>query len=141
TGEVNFDGLTEITTLFGGELSETDKVMEQLRWRLPPARKLRFAHVLKAQNAQVEIAKLPPEQQADRFQELEPARQEESLVHALTIGNSKAARAFQRSQARLRTAVAALAAERFRQERGQWPSSLGELVPAYLAAVPTDPYD
>jgi hypothetical protein len=36
--------------------------------------------------------------------------------------------------------VLALASERFRLDHGRWPNSAGELVPAYLAAVPYDPY-
>jgi hypothetical protein len=41
-----------------------------------------------------------------------------------------------------RTAIAALAIERFRRAHaGQAPPSLDALVPAYLAAVPLDPYD
>jgi hypothetical protein len=41
-----------------------------------------------------------------------------------------------------RTAIAALAIERFRRAHaGQGPPSLDALVPAFLAAVPLDPYD
>jgi hypothetical protein len=42
--------------------------------------------------------------------------------------------------AALRSADAALAAERFRLATGRFPASLDELVPAYLAAVPVDPF-
>jgi hypothetical protein len=37
-------------------------------------------------------------------------------------------------------AVLALASERFRLDHGRWPRSPFELIPAYLAAVPYDPY-
>jgi hypothetical protein len=40
----------------------------------------------------------------------------------------------------LNLAVLALASERFRLEHGRWPRSLAELVPAYVEAVPYDPY-
>ena len=40
----------------------------------------------------------------------------------------------------LRTAAAALAAERFRMEEGRWPHSLDQLVPRYITAVPRDPF-
>jgi hypothetical protein len=36
---------------------------------------------------------------------------------------------------------AALAAERYRLAHGEWPDSLDVLVPAYLPAVPIDPFD
>jgi hypothetical protein len=44
------------------------------------------------------------------------------------------------NDAQIRTAAAALAAERFRVERGRWPESLDQLVPKYLSAVPRDPF-
>ena len=44
-------------------------------------------------------------------------------------------------QARLRTASAALAAERYCQEKGSWPDTLDTLVPTYLKQVPADPYE
>lgn len=40
-----------------------------------------------------------------------------------------------------RTLQAVVAAERFRRDKGRWPEALAELVPAYLPAVPADPYD
>ncbi len=46
-----------------------------------------------------------------------------------------------RTQAELRCTIAALAVERHRRAKGALPGSLAELVPAYLRAVPTDPYD
>jgi hypothetical protein len=44
------------------------------------------------------------------------------------------------NDALIRTAVAAVAAERFRLEHGSWPESLDQLVPRYLSAVPNDPF-
>jgi hypothetical protein len=45
------------------------------------------------------------------------------------------------SSASLRLSTAALAIERFRLEHGQLPKNLNELVPQFLPAVPTDPFD
>lgn len=42
--------------------------------------------------------------------------------------------------AKLEAAAAALAALRFRRETGRWPEALGELVPAFMAKVPSDPF-
>jgi hypothetical protein len=44
------------------------------------------------------------------------------------------------TDAQIRTAVAALAAERFRIDQGRWPKSLDQLVPRYIPAVPRDPF-
>jgi hypothetical protein len=44
--------------------------------------------------------------------------------------------------ARVRVTVVALAIQRWRQQHGQeLPNSLADLVPAYLPALPTDPFD
>ena len=40
----------------------------------------------------------------------------------------------------LNLAVLGLASERFRLDHGRWPQSAADLVPAYLEAVPYDPY-
>ncbi len=49
-------------------------------------------------------------------------------------------RAFLRSRAELVIAETALACERFRRDRGTWPSTLESLVPAYLDRLPIDPF-
>lgn len=46
-----------------------------------------------------------------------------------------------RQQAQRDLLLAAIAAERFRQETGAWPTQLSELTPKYLSAVPSDPFD
>jgi hypothetical protein len=38
-------------------------------------------------------------------------------------------------------AQAAVAAERYRREHGDWPRALADLVPDYLPAVPLDPFN
>jgi ABC-type transport system involved in multi-copper enzyme maturation permease subunit len=43
--------------------------------------------------------------------------------------------------ARLRSAVVALAVERYRRKYGRWPDTLDALVPAFLPEVPLDPHD
>jgi hypothetical protein len=46
-----------------------------------------------------------------------------------------------RQLAYARVTYTALAAERFRIEQGHWPESPAELVPKYLDAVPSDPFE
>jgi hypothetical protein len=41
---------------------------------------------------------------------------------------------------RVRLAVVALAAERYRLAHKRWPNSLDDLVPDYLSKVPADPF-
>ena len=59
------------------------------------------------------------------------------LVPALT----KVSEASRRNQAYLRCAIVAVAAERYRRDKGHWPGTVDELAQDYLKAVPTDPYD
>jgi hypothetical protein len=46
-----------------------------------------------------------------------------------------------RTSAQLRTIKTALAAERYRLRHGAWPEKVADLVPEFLEAVPTDPFD
>ncbi len=46
-----------------------------------------------------------------------------------------------RKHACIRCTTAALAAERYRRERGEWPGTLKKLCPKYLTAEPLDPFD
>jgi hypothetical protein len=52
----------------------------------------------------------------------------------------KARDAFARRAAILKTAAVGVAAERYRRAAGSWPTELRQLVPNYIAALPTDPY-
>ncbi len=89
----------------------------------------------------VEIAKLPVHQQESRLRQLEANDLQLPVFAGLLIPSlTKVARAFQRSQAKLRTAVVALAAERYRRAHGHWPDSLDALLPKFLSTLPTDPY-
>ena len=64
------------------------------------------------------------------------------VTRALAPAVNKCHQAELRSQANLRTAMASLACERYRQKHDRWPESLETLVQAkLLTAVPTDPID
>ena len=45
-----------------------------------------------------------------------------------------------RSVAQMRSAAIAVAVERYRRAKGDWPSDLKQLVPDYMKALPEDPY-
>jgi hypothetical protein len=99
------------------------------------------AAVLRAYNDLIEAAKLPPVQAQARLQQAMTTLRGSSQPGAIReFLNPWAA---QRSQqhALLRSAVVALAAERFRQQHGRWPETLDALVPAFLPEVPLDPHD
>ncbi len=62
------------------------------------------------------------------------------IVRSILPSLSRAVALQHRITARLRSAKAILAAERFRLDTGRLPKSLEELVPTYLEALPIDPF-
>jgi hypothetical protein len=102
------------------------------------------AAYLRYSNEIVEIAKLPTEQQHERLKSLKPPKEElPALLEGLMRGGEwqRMVHAFLGTKADLRCAAAALAVERYRLAKRQWPDGLAALVPDYVAAVPADPYD
>jgi hypothetical protein len=99
------------------------------------------AAALRYMNQLVEAAKLPWAKQAERWRELDADIQKQpDLVRLLVPACSKVAAAERRTRAWLRSAIAALATERFRRERSRWPAGPAELTAAgYLKAWPEDP--
>jgi hypothetical protein len=93
----------------------------------------------------VEIAKLPLDEQRERFKQLEePEVPMPTILRALSGGRNwhrEFAGSYYNAQALLRCAIAAVAAERFRQQAGRWPTGLQELVSDHLRCVPKDPFD
>jgi hypothetical protein len=116
-----------------------DTLLDRGRARAAHAAYLRYLTEL------VEIAKLPPEQQAERLRRpgLEPPRGVPALLEGLMRGDDRRTLAlrFHANRGLLRCAAAAVAAERYRRAHGRWPDSLDALVPAYLAKVPDNPFD
>jgi hypothetical protein len=93
---------------------------------------------LRALTALIEVLKLPEREQAARFAELRSGPASDKLFgqELDSDGQLRLNRAF------LRSAIAALAAERFRRDNGRWPESSAELVTAgLLSTAPLDPFD
>jgi hypothetical protein len=100
------------------------------------------AAVLRYLSKAVEIAKLPPEQQLGALTKLEATVKHLPMMTGPFVpALGQAFTAFHRVAARLVCSSAALAAERYRLARGEWPSSLDRLVPALLPHLPTSPID
>ncbi len=106
------------------------------------------AAFLRYSTAAVEAAKLPPAEQEDRLRALPfPTQKLPPLLEGLAgsghnrLDWAQHARGVHRAQALLRCAETAMAAERYRLAEHRWPADLNALVPRYLAAVPSDPFD
>jgi hypothetical protein len=117
--------------------------MEYLLLWTPGFIKTQRAALLRFQNQAVALARLPPEQQQPQFAQLEASTKDQALlVRLLVPALGKMAVSCQRSRAQLRSALAAVAAERYRLARGHWPENLEALKEAgTLREVPTDLYN
>jgi hypothetical protein len=101
------------------------------------------ATYLRAMNEVVETSTLPVEQQFDAMTEkVDRWQGRDAVLSASLPGFSKVTSAHVRVQAQLRSAMVALAVERYRHEHDHWPVSLDALVASgHLKAVPLDPFD
>jgi hypothetical protein len=101
------------------------------------------AQVLRQMTRWVEITSMPLSEQPSRVRQW--AKEQHKPGRELLLGMAGSAEKLTEAtvslQAQLGSAVAALAAERYRRAQGRWPPSLEALVPVYLAKVPGDPYD
>jgi hypothetical protein len=105
-----------------------------------------YPEYLRHMNRCVDIAKLPIHERPPKVAELEADRKntKNPLIRKLAPSLSKVSTADCRQQAMLRSAIAALACERYRLKNkdNAWPASLDVLVKEKLLdAVPADPMD
>ncbi|SRR5579883_72457 len=93
----------------------------------------------------VHEAELPMHEQAElekRFQhDIHGLPRSALITRALLPSFSKMGDIFRRKHAALRSTLAALAVERHRRKTKEWPDSLTQICPKYLASVPLDPFD
>jgi hypothetical protein len=97
-----------------------------------------IARELRAANAWVEFAKLPVNDQYRGFDEFTKKQREVKTMSATSY--ERVAAMQWRILMRMRTTRAAIALERYRQAKGDWPKTLDQLVPDFLADVPMDVY-
>jgi hypothetical protein len=85
---------------------------------------------------------LPPQELNLRLDQLDAqAKNGPFLAVLFTPACQKVAANYYRTQARLQCTIVGLAMERYRMKQDRWPNQLADLVPQYLAQVPTDPFD
>jgi hypothetical protein len=101
------------------------------------------AALLERMTRLVELSRLSPPEQRGPLAELAAQPKDERLLVRVEAPAALARYAEQlwSSQARLRCAATALAAERYRHRHGRWPEALDELTGEFLRAVPLDPFD
>jgi hypothetical protein len=116
---------------------------DEIDMRTPGFIQLQRTALLRHMNQAVEIAKLPPDQQHIEWPKLEAtAKDQPMLVRLLLPALSKYSTAQHRSRAQLRCAAAALAAERYRMKKNEWPKNWDAVVGAgLLRETPVDVYE
>jgi hypothetical protein len=116
--------------------------LQELALYLPGSYHRNRTALLKLENKFVEVAKLPVEEQAQRIKGLSANLAYLPILARLILpAMEKVGGATFRIQAEMRCTLVLVAAERYRKAHGRWPRSPDELVPEYLAQVPTDPFD
>src|SRR5262249_43312778 len=152
-----------LSALAAGDVPEQfilDQIGIKDRSQLPAAKDIRRIHawLLGYATEGAEIAKQPPEQWAALLKPYDEKRSSAPLagnplrgvfINALFDNGNIGKRSFASGQAvaamlhlaELRSALTALAAERYRLSHGEWPPDVAALVPTYLKEAPTDPYD
>ncbi len=93
----------------------------------------------------IEATKLPAHERVEAANAVNTKFEETSGIHVIPRiimpAFSRVAIIDVRAAARLRTARAGLAVQRYRLATGKLPDNLAELSPTYLEAVPKDPFD
>jgi hypothetical protein len=134
----------DLMRFFCGTLADSRLLIdEELRLWTPGFMAIQRTAMLRYLDRAVELARLPPEQRHEPLQRLgESLRGQFVLVRTLAPVVAKGSDADQRSHAQLLSTIAAIAAERYRLAKSQWPDSLDALQAAgFLREVPNDPYD
>jgi hypothetical protein len=100
---------------------------------------------LSVMNEMISVSHRPSAEIMPAMKSIEYALEKKTWLPRLSSLNLSAiiqcVNSFTRDQAQLRCASAALAIERYRLVARQIPNSLDALVPAFLSAVPQDPFD
>lgn len=112
-------------------------------WFIPGSLKLEHGDTLRLLMEVVAAADVPMAEQDAAFALLDAKFKKANTLSATILGlyTANIAFAHRRGQAQLRTAMTALAAERYRLANKEWPKTLDDLVAAKLLdAVPDDPF-
>lgn len=110
-------------------------------WGAEPMSDDDVAWCLRLFNAALDLADQPLERNRAQWQKLDddldraPERIKRHMPHI-----PKVRTALVRSTAEMRSAAVALAVERYRRAKGDWPADLKQLIPEFIKALPPDPF-
>jgi hypothetical protein len=98
--------------------------------------------ILRHLNEVIEASQLPAAECSARLKALDEDAPSAPLLakHLSGAAWGRFHEGFERNHVRMRCAMIAIAAERYRIQHGRWPADLDALAPQFLAELPTDPY-
>jgi hypothetical protein len=142
-GDVTYDELDSLAR--GGPASTPNWLQETAAslWRMNTRED--HALFLSLMTRRIREVQLPMHEQAElekRFaKEVRELPENALITRTLLTTVARIGETFRQKHAFLRSTIAALAAERYRRERGAWPDTIEKLCPKYLSASPLDPFD
>ncbi len=122
---------------------EAPRALNSFGWWIMRVRFIKeHAHYIRWMTQAVEIAKRLPHEQPPLLAAIAERGEPDMIFSQLLLpAAEKCAGAWHRSLGEARCAVVGIACERFRLRHKRWPDTLAELVPAFLPAIPLDPYN
>ncbi len=140
--DVMLDPPSDVSSLWGGARGDGLYVLYEL---LPGWNEQDAVFAIRNLTAMIDATELPFAEGIEKASAIGATIDEElDFRHLLSAMLMPAlSRVFEQgglTQAKLRVARTATAAERYRLDHGSWPDSLSDLVPDYLTKVPGDPF-
>ncbi|HZZ79132.1 MAG TPA: hypothetical protein VFE62_11465, partial [Gemmataceae bacterium] len=139
-GELRLSALLNAGSPPGATRSFSERVVDVF----PNVILRQYPEYLRGMNEQIRICKLDPKTRDEKLQDQEQQVRANGnmLMRLMLPAIGKVSHAASRSQALLRSATVAVAAERYRVKHGAWPAAPTDLVKdGLIAKLPDDPYD
>ena len=136
-----------VSGLSASDAGRSAPIVSRVLWSVPGARgwMLRFQSATVGMQNRFVAAAMRPENTMIEYRRLVGAKPDlTERMNRLQAASYISDRAFElnaSSKAVVRSALVALAAERYRLDKNTFPPTADELVPGYLGTVPRDPYD
>jgi hypothetical protein len=112
-------------------------------WR--PGFKSEHADILEMMTRHIDAIRLSPQDQiaaeTSIEAEIRALPRTRILTRLMSPAVSRINESCRRQHVYVRSLIACLAAERYRQKHGTWPATVADLAPSELSAVPQDPFD
>jgi hypothetical protein len=132
---------TPFVTALRGERANYHAMIECKNYQNTNLSDADYAWAIRTFHRAIETAKKgPPYYSAEWTSLVQDVQNGSAAATRLMPAFGKVRDAHTRVFANMRTAALAIAAERFRRDKGEWPTELKQLAPNYITTVPAEPY-